>query len=145
LANRYTTNELYPFDGEQITEIKFYNYVLGSIDTSHEVTVEFYEGYLEKVPGDLIISEDFIAEGHGWFNYNLKNTVVIDSSKDLWCALKIYDDQNFPGISDDTGGNPMKSELYYSYISTQKWYSFPNLDMIQIGYSELRLMELFLI
>jgi len=88
-AIRLTPAELTPYDGQQITKVRFWHFDDGSAYT-HDGNMIIYDAGTASTPGAILETTAFIgASGDGTVEFSLSSPVTIDASKDIWIGVQM--------------------------------------------------------
>jgi hypothetical protein len=89
-AIRLSPTELAPYDGQQITTVKYCHGMLsGSGEPATDGFFKFYGPGTTTQPGALLHSEAFhTPQGNDWFTYTLTWPFIVNASQDLWFSIE---------------------------------------------------------
>lgn len=115
---RFTTSDLAPYNGMQLTQVRFLPSNVASEPTSATYTVVVYTGgsyegyYLYNSPGTLRCSQvvNDITYGH-WKTVVLNTPITINSSQELWIGVYVQATQGYAMSHDDATPVSGKGDL----------------------------------
>ena len=115
---RFTTSDLAPYNGMQLTQVRFLPSNVASEPTSATYTVVVYTGgsyegyYLYNSPGTLRCSQvvNDITYGH-WKTVVLSTPITINSSQELWIGVRVQATQGYAMSHDDATAVAGKGDL----------------------------------
>lgn len=139
-AQRFTTSDLAPYNGFQLTQIAFYVENNTTYPPSGTYTVKVYQGgsYTSGTsmsPGTLVCSQTVTSLTYDDLTYvTLNNPVTINASQELWFGVEVSNisaDSYMMGF-DNTSTNTGKGALYYDE-EDMAWYDINSVTSLEIS------------
>ena len=116
-AMRLTPTELGPYDGYDLTTVRWYQYDL----MATSLQIKIYDEGTSTQPGSLLTSDSLTISTIGWQEFDLTLPVTVDASKDIWVSVEF--DQTAAGFPFGVDAGPAIVEkgdfIYYSGAWTE--------------------------
>jgi hypothetical protein len=131
-AIRLTPSELAPYDGWNITSVKYFHGYCWNPSPEPESygNIKIYDAGTPTQPGVVLDSEPFYTPaGTAWFQFNLSNPVIINASHDYWYSVEILnpDAGDYPLGADD--GPAVDGKGDWVFIPGDKWYELQDFGL----------------
>ncbi len=118
-AVRFTTNELLPFQGKQLTEVEFFMGIAPA-----EASLKIYGAGSNDLPGDLLYSANILPgiKIGEWTTHALGAPIDIPNDE-LWISIGLKHDVEQQSIGCDAGPNQTNGDWLFSN-SDSTWETY---------------------
>jgi len=126
-AIRFTPVELYEYSGSFMTSVRFYH-GLGQYQefAAHEGIMYIYDQGTIYEPGEVLLSEPFVADSLGWIDIALSEPIEIDGTRDIWIGIETTGDEfgnSYFGIGSMPGTDRKSMWIYQN----EQWLQLTDL------------------